>query len=61
MNSMPPEEYLRRWKEMLAAADANDDALFWRLYSDWCDNVEVVSRERLALRKMARRLVKRGA
>ena len=53
---MKPEEYRRRWQAMLHAADANDDAEFWRLYAEWTVAADAISRERIALRKMARRL-----
>ena len=59
MRPMPPEEYIRRWKEIVAAAMVDDDAKFWRLYSDWVNATNALSPERLALRKMAKRAADR--
>ena len=56
---MKPEEYRRRWKAITAAADANDDMAFWRGYADFLRVTDAISRERLALRKMTRRIVEK--
>jgi hypothetical protein len=52
---MPPQEYIKQWTAILAAADSDDDKTFWKLYSDFLKVSTPISRERMALLKMAQR------
>lgn len=56
---MKPEEYMKHWKGILAAADADDDIQFLCLYINWLKETDQISRERQAILKMSIKLLKR--